>query len=172
MSDPVPLDLAAAESNLVSYLFYVRAEDNTIAQLKSQTPIEVQQNGQGYVQDLIQIHNKPVKTHPAVKKVTAVTYAMGGNKEIRLYYVDKDLNLHELCKTNDQPWKDGSVGDTAIFPACEQTALSCTIAQVGESLKQLKVFFNGKNSQMWVAYTELGKGDWTSRSINKGNIIY
>ncbi|RYP17123.1 hypothetical protein DL765_004742 [Monosporascus sp. GIB2] len=162
-----PTSMSAVESNGISILYYTRS-NGQIASLTAQISPEDPENPE-YVTANIMFSGNAVSA--AAPQVTAVAYTLEGNREIRLYYIagnDQDgYKLKELCKTNDEDWKNGTLSNNG-FVATKDSLLA---ANVEDRQGDLKVFFQRQNEgkkEPWVAWVVLGQTTWSQRRVYSG----
>ncbi|KAI1119134.1 hypothetical protein F5Y14DRAFT_122289 [Nemania sp. NC0429] len=166
----LPTDFSACESSDFSYLFYVK-NGTSIAYLKSSSTTE--NNKTIYSTNNVTVGSNLVTT--ASPRISAVAYsARNGDKEIRLYYVEKLPNvetyqLKELCRTDKRvggefrqgDWFPGSLNDNNVY--CKKDSLIS--ANVEEGKGDLKVFFVDINGSPGIAWVMMETETWTWKTV-------
>ncbi|KAL8791153.1 MAG: hypothetical protein Q9195_006050 [Heterodermia aff. obscurata] len=159
-----------------SAVFFVN-EDNNISIYRSQEQFErpKAQGGPKYVEDFVYPIGADKQTSAPLpsggKDLAAISYYDDVGKQVctRLYYVDPNNILSEYCKdgTGGQ-WYSGALNNKNV------EVLPDTSLAAGEEfpfdpvnkvdIKQLKVYYFGKNGRANVAWATINKGDW---QVNK-----
>ena len=88
--------------------------------------------------------------------------------QIRLYYIDAEGQLAELCTSETDaglgPWTEGSLNDAA-YSADPKTMLTATVDYSGNG--QLKLYYQKKlDGFMWCTWVTTGATAWNQQEIN------
>ncbi|KAI1085476.1 hypothetical protein F5B20DRAFT_518481 [Whalleya microplaca] len=158
----LPTDFSAIESADYSYLFYTRP-NGAIAFLKSNTTHE-DPDTKYSPSNVISAGNT---VEASVPRVSAVSYTLHGNREIRLYYIVKKAKgsghqLAELCQTNGGEWKPGVLNKNNV--TCSEKSLISANVENGQG--DLKVFFMDPDGQPGVAWVTLGQTTWSQHLLD------
>jgi hypothetical protein len=155
-----PVSISAVESNGKSILFYSR-QTGQLACLTAQGPEDPA--SPRYVTSNILLNNNTVEAGSGTPQITAVAYELAGKREIRVYYIDGESTIRELCQTNGGEWYPGSL-DSAEYTCAKDSLLT---ANIEHGSGQLKIFFQqGKNKDAWVAWVVKGQTAWSKRKIS------
>ncbi|CAF9941618.1 MAG: hypothetical protein HETSPECPRED_003712 [Heterodermia speciosa] len=175
MPPPRSITTAVADG-AQSAVFFVN-EDNNIVIYRSQELFErpKAQGGPKYVEEFVYPVGVDKRKSPPLsaggKDLAAISYYddVGQQISTRLYYVDTNNILSEYCKDGSQgQWYDGALNNkrVEVLPGTPLAAGEEFRTEPGTNLdiKQLKVYYFGKNERANVAWATINKGDW---QVNK-----
>ncbi|KAI0545488.1 hypothetical protein F4679DRAFT_561108 [Xylaria curta] len=145
---PPPV-FAAVQHAGTNYIFFVDAK-NRISYYYGGS-VQEQKDGDTYQkQDYIQVRVEGTRQTQYVNEgnpaMAAVAYTSSAGKELRVYYVDKDNKLNELCLSGANEWIKGDLTLKDLVMVSEK---SCVAANVNEynGSDYLKVFVNGEEAR-------------------------
>ena len=102
-------------------------------------------------------------------QVTALAYQFNGKTEIRVYYIDSNSQLAELCThetdtgTGLSEWTDGTLNGK--FSVDSKTMLTSSV-DFNEN-GQLKVYYQKQLAGfMWCTFVVTGATNWEQQEIN------
>lgn len=117
-----------------------------------------------YKSRTISIKDTVVTANTTSPQIAAVAYEHNKKHEIRVYYIDKEGHLREVCCSDGVTWYEGQLDDVQF----EASPTSLLTASVDYSNKgQLVLYYNRSNDpDLWCAYATVGgDGDWSKKEI-------
>ncbi|KAM6520099.1 hypothetical protein FALCPG4_013651 [Fusarium falciforme] len=112
----LPSDVVAIDTSNGSLLFYV-APDRNDSRLSYLESPDAKGGGNYEVQKIFTAADKAKKNKkeniivsPNNKQVAAVTWHSAEGIQVRVYYVNENEHLREVCKTGDGDWYIGALG--------------------------------------------------------------
>ncbi|KAI1734553.1 hypothetical protein F4680DRAFT_453827 [Xylaria scruposa] len=170
---PPPV-FAAVQHDGTNFIFFVDTK-NRISYYYGGS-VQEQQGGDTYQKhDFIQVRVEGTRqtqyVNPENPALAAVAYTSTAGKELRVYYVNSENKLTELCLTGENEW---SKGDLTLKALVKVTEKSCVAANVNEykGSDYLKVFVNGEeaNGNLLCVYRQVDPNypQW-NRSVLTGD---
>ncbi|KAI3338307.1 hypothetical protein F4824DRAFT_499641 [Ustulina deusta] len=140
-----PSDMAAVQHGGQNYIFFVDSQ-NRIAYYHGGN-VQEYQGGDTYSKvNYLQVRTEDIRVtqlvNPNNKAIAAVAYTSATGKELRVYYVNPESVIAELCLSgNSTEWTKGQLLKSKI-KVVEKSCVTANVNEYGDA-DYIKVFVNG-----------------------------